>query len=548
MSMPLGETGLPPRFEFGLGARLATIAGVLIAEAILHTLFYQWSITLLQNTSVAAPFYLAHDLFKLAIAYAAFSLLLISIQQRDNAPLIGTQGRSWPVRLDLVGLHGSLILALGACSVLLRVVSRNLEIDALTIIWLAAGSGAVLALFGALAPLSVWRSELIRHRAVLLFAIAPAIATIIAMNLSQVLWQRTAKITFFVVEFMLKPIFPDLYEDIASNALGHGSFVVTIADVCSGLEGMGLMLVFCVSWLWYFRREFYFPRALLIIPAALTLMFLLNSVRIAALVLIGAAGYPNVAVVGFHSQAGWIAFNAVAFGVAVVAKNSTWLNRTARKDAARDETANPTAAYLAPLLAILAAGMLAHALSGGFDYLYPLRLIAAVAVLWAYRSTYLKMDLRCSWRGVGVGSCIFAVWVVADHWIGKPHGMPESLAESSPAVRSLWIVGRALAATLTVPIAEELAYRGYLMRAITTRKQSFDSLEFRQVRWPALIAASVIFGAMHGTMTVPGILAGAAYGLITVRTNRLMEAVAAHATTNALIAVAVLGFGQWQLW
>jgi len=547
MSIPLGETALPRSFEFGLGARLATIAGVLLAEAILHTLFYQWSIPLVNTAADVAPFYLAHDLFKFAIAYAAFSLLLLAVQRRDSAPLIGTQGRRWPVRFGMIGLHGALLVALGGCSILFRTAARDLEFCALTIIWLAAGTGAVLALFAALAPLSTWRSEFIRHRAVLLFAIAPAIATIIAMNLSQVLWQRTAKITFVIVAFLLKPLFSDLYVDNASNSLGHGNFVVTIADACSGLEGMGLMLVFCVSWLWYFRREFYFPRAFLIIPAALVLMFFLNSMRIAALVLIGTAGYPNVAIVGFHSQAGWIAFNAVAFGVALVAKNSRGLNRTASKGMAPIETTNATAVYLVPLLAILAAGMVAHALSGGFDFLYPLRLVAALAVFWAYRANYRAMDWGCSWRGLALGVLIFAVWMVADHWIGTPHGMPESLAQSSPLTRDLWIVGRALAATLTVPLAEELAYRGYLMRAISARND-FDALPLRQVRWLPLGISSVVFGAMHGSMVVPGILAGAAYGLIAIRTNRLMEAVAAHATTNALIVVAVLGFDRWQLW
>jgi len=547
MSTLLRETGAPSQFEFTLGARLATVAGVLVLEAILHTLLYQWSIPLIHGTGDATPFYLAHDLFKFAIAYAVFCLLLIAFQTREGMPLIGARGETWPVRFGLVGLHGICIVGLGGCSILLRLVSRGWEYDVLVIAWLAAGTGAVVALFSALAPLSAWRAELRRHRAVMLFAIAPAIATIIALNLSQVLWQRTAKVTFFFVAFLLKPMFPDLYEDIASNSLGHGDFVVTVADVCSGLEGMGLMLVFCVSWLWYFRREFYFPRALLIIPAALVLMFLLNSVRIAALVLIGTAGYPNVAIVGFHSQAGWIAFNAVAFGVALVAKNNSWLNRTAPKGVARIETTNATAVYLAPLLAILAAGMVAHALSGGFDFLYPLRFVAALAVLWAYRSSYRAMDWHCSWRGLALGVLIFAMWMVADHWIGTPHGMPESLAQSSPLTRDLWIVGRALAATLTVPLAEELAYRGYLMRAITARND-FDALPLRQVRWLPLGISSVVFGAMHGSMAVPGILAGVAYGFVAIRTNRLLEAVAAHATTNALIVVAVLGFDQWQLW
>jgi hypothetical protein len=155
MSTPLGESSLPPRFEFGLGTRLATIAGVLLAEAILHTLLRQWSIPLFHDTADAEPFYLAHDLFKFAIAYAAFSLLLIAIQRRDDAPLIGTQGGRWPVRLELICLHGALILALGARSLLWPTVSRDLASDALTIAWLVAGAGAVLALFGALAPLTV---------------------------------------------------------------------------------------------------------------------------------------------------------------------------------------------------------------------------------------------------------------------------------------------------------------------------------------------------------------------------------------------------------
>jgi exosortase E/protease (VPEID-CTERM system) len=308
---------------------------------------------------------------------------------------------------------------------------------------------------------------------------------------------------------------------------------------------MGLMLVFSISWLWYFRREYYFPRAFLIIPAALVLMFLLNAVRIAALVLIGDAGYPNVASVGFHSQAGWIAFNAVAFGVAVVSKHTPWLNRTARQ-ANTIETDNPTAVYLLPLLAILAAGMLAHALSAGFDFLYPLRLVAAVGVLWAYRRHYRQMDWRFSWRAIAVGSVIFVLWAAFDHWHGAAKGMPAPLAQLSDPWRGFWMVCRAAAAVITVPIAEELAYRGYLMRIFASR--NFEAVALRDVHWPALAAAAVIFGVTHGSMMIPGMLAGAAYGLLAIKTNRLGEAIGAHATTNALIAIAVLGFDQWQLW
>jgi CAAX prenyl protease-like protein len=97
-----------------------------------------------------------------------------------------------------------------------------------------------------------------------------------------------------------------------------------------------------------------------------------------------------------------------------------------------------------------------------------------------------------------------------------------------------------------VPIAEELAYRGYLMRRLI--QADFESLPFHAVRWPALALTAVVFGLAHGALWLPGIVAGLAYGLLVIRCGRLGEAVAAHATTNALIAVSTLLWGQWQLW
>jgi exosortase/archaeosortase family protein len=48
-------------------------------------------------------------------------------------------------------------------------------------------------------------------------------------------------------------------------------------------------------------------------------LFLLNAVRIAALILIGNSGARQIALGGFHLQAGWIAFNGVALVFSVAA-------------------------------------------------------------------------------------------------------------------------------------------------------------------------------------------------------------------------------------
>jgi CAAX prenyl protease-like protein len=124
--------------------------------------------------------------------------------------------------------------------------------------------------------------------------------------------------------------------------------------------------------------------------------------------------------------------------------------------------------------------------------------------------------------------------------------MPEKLAAVPAGLRGFWIVSRLAGSILLVPIAEELAYRGYLMRRLAA--SDFESVPFQSTRWPAVIITAIVFGFAHGTLWLPGIAAGLAYGVILVRRGRIGEAVAAHATTNALIAASVLEWNQWQLW
>jgi exosortase E/protease (VPEID-CTERM system) len=527
-----------------LGQRLVIIGLVLVAEAILHTSFSQTLDHTASNGVVELLPDLQHSLFRFLVAYVVLCVLLITANRPGGLIRIGMGHCDAPIRPGWIAIHVVAITLLAGLSFAMYTNSVAVSYPVLAVAWLLCGITGCAALFAALAPFPAWARAARNHRAVLLYAIAPALATIIAINLSQLLWKPAAKVTFDLVAISLRPILPHLSADPASLTLDTGRFAVEIAAPCSGLEGMGLMLIFCSAWLWFFRREYRFPRALLVIPAALTLTFLLNTVRIAVLVLIGDAGYPNLAIVGFHSQAGWIAFNAVAFAVAIVSRRSPWLRSAAPSESALTE--NPTAPYLVPLMVILAAGMLAHALSAGFELLYPLRLIGAAVALWIYRRRYAQLAWSFSWRAVAVGGLIFAMWLAFDRIFNTPNPMPDSLSQLPGPARWFWIVCRTMAAIVTVPICEELAYRGYLMRRFVS--PDFDTVAFRDVPWFALAAASIIFGISHGGLFVPAIFAGAAYGLLAIRTNKLGEAIAAHATTNALLAVAVLVFDQWQLW
>ena len=407
-------------------------------------------------------------------------------------------------------------------------------------------AAAAWSAFAAMAPWVLWL-RLVRGLGMLwLYAAIAAVVGTCAWQWSQRLWAASAAVTFSLVRWLLLPIVPTLIADPAQLSLSTDRFGVQIDELCSGLEGVGFMLAFGCAWLFNFRKEYIFPRALLLVPAGLLLIFTLNVLRIAALVLIAYAGLPDVAEYGFHSQAGWIAVITVAGALAFVSQRSAWLNRSAARFAPAGTTENPTASYLLPLLAILAAGTAAQAASSGFESLYPLRLIAGAVMLWLCRHRLELLNWQFSWRGPAVGVLIFLIWMVADHLVVPAASMPNALAALSPAYRVAWIACRTLAAVVTVPIAEELAYRGYLLRRLIDA--DFESVSFLAVRWPSLLITAVVFGFAHGSLWLPGIVAGLGYGAILVRSGRMGEAVAAHAVTNVLIAASVLFWNQWQLW
>jgi CAAX prenyl protease-like protein len=218
---------------------------------------------------------------------------------------------------------------------------------------------------------------------------------------------------------------------------------------------------------------------------------------------------------------------------------------------------NTAAVYLMPLLAMLACSLISRAASdgGGFDALYPLRLFAVAGVAWAYRRHYRTIDWRFGWLGPAAGVAVFGMWILAQRWTTwiQPDGngdagagLAAGLADLPHWSRMAWLAARSVAATITVPVAEELAFRGYLARRVMSA--DVESVSLRRLGAVALAVSSLAFGLMHGKMWIAGTLAGLVFALVARRRGRLGEAVAAHATANLLIAVWVLARGDYSLW
>jgi exosortase E/protease (VPEID-CTERM system) len=363
-------------------------------------------------------------------------------------------------------------------------------------------------------------------------------------------------IAFHSVRAVLSFFLPNILVDPESFTIGTPRFSVIIAEACSGLEGLGLVLVFTAVWLWYFRRESRFPQALLLIPAALLCVWFLNILRIAALVLIGNAGGQEVAMVGFHSQAGWIAFTTVAFCFSMATRKLAWVRRIPSYSSAGVVSepmeavgeSSATGAYLILFLAILGASFLTKAVSGYFEWLYPLRFVAAAVALWFSWPEIKKLNWRFGWLAPVTGTAVFAVWIAPTFWTHPSTATPLAggLTALPPTARFVWIAFRIAAATITVPIAEELAFRGYLARRLMNRE--FDRVPFTGLSALAIGLSSVAFGLMHGQHWIVGIVAGFAYAGLVKWRGRIGDAVVAHATSNLLLAAWVLARGDWSQW
>lgn len=527
-SVAVGES----RPRFGLGSRIALLALLLSVE---------WVPILIRFSPGSA----GSELLIFGVICGTFFLAAGYAKARGSLPSLSAELERVPVPWVLLAAHFCFLSAFLYLSAL-----RESGPPGITVALLRYVTGILLlgtAVFAAIPPKFVWR--LLRSTGFAWAAAVPAgLAASALVSLSRVgdmvwNWQPVAGLTFYVVKALLYPFLPQMVSDRATVTIGSASFSVTIGAPCSGWEGAALMLVFSVSWLCFRRREFRFPGALLLIPAAALITWIFNAVRIAALILIGVAGAPDVAMNGFHSQSGWILFNSVALGFVAVSPKMPWFSaRAAASPSRKPLFESATAAYLMPLLAILASAMISKAASSGFEWLYPLRPAAAVAVLWFFRSQYKEMNWRFGWSSVLLGGAAFAIWLGLDLLLSN-HGRSVAASETGSGV---WLACRIAAALTTVPIAEELAFRGFLIRYLAPRRFALSlSCNYTYL---AIAISSLAFGALHGTHWIAATIAGLLYAIAFCRRRRMGDALAAHVTTNALLLMWVLESGNWSSW
>jgi exosortase E/protease (VPEID-CTERM system) len=416
---------------------------------------------------------------------------------------------------------------------------------------LACGALAALLALASAAPLR-WTAHLVAMRwRVPLVALALGLLSWRAAAAAEGLWGVLSGGTLRAVAWLLRLVSPDVTTDPSTNLIAVGRFRVLIAPVCSGVDGLGLVLLFQSVWLSMARSRLRLRRALLLLPLGAAAALAANVLRIAILVLVGASGRRDLALGGLHSKLGWILFVAIALASVATAERLPWLQRAhggapSNAGAPSEDDGPPpaVAAYLAPLVAALATALVTSIWSdGALDLWYGVRIATALVVLLLVRRDLPRLSFSAPYLPVLLAAGVCAIWIPRGGAEGSV--LAADLALLTGTGRWAWIAVRVAGSCLVIPLVEELAFRGFLLPWLASPRSEDEPA--RQWTWLAVIVSSAAFGALHERWIL-GTVAGLAFAAARLHRGRLGDAVLAHALSNAGIAAAVLLGGRWDLW
>lgn len=433
-----------------------------------------------------------------------------------------------------------------------RLVAQPENLASVSGIWIAiwVGISGMVFLFWLLAfiPWPAWRAVLQESRGLVLAGSAIGLSAVGFGLLAQSLSPPLTTSTFYVVDFLLRLAGESPVSFPQSSIIRIHSFSVSIAPDCSGLEGIGLVSMFLLVYFWTSRTTLRFPQALWLLPVGCIVIWISNALRIAALIWIGAHGSKQLALGGFHSQAGWIAFNMVALGIVAISQRARLFTiecRNSQATSGSNSSSNPASPYLVPFLVLVATGMVLQATTTQPAAWYPIRVLVMLGCLWHYSKSFPRLSVGYSSTPIVIGVTAGLLWLLLMPAESIAAGGAVNLAQTVPYGMSLWWVVRIIGYVLLVPIVEELAFRGYLIRRLI--QPAFEKVSPETFSWFAWIVSSVLFGLMHSHLWLPGILAGLLFGLALYRRGNLADAIIAHMSANGLIAVYAMTTSQWAL-
>jgi CAAX prenyl protease-like protein len=239
---------------------------------------------------------------------------------------------------------------------------------------------------------------------------------------------------------------------------------------------------------------------------------------------------------------------------------------------------HPEAAHLLPLVCFLLIGAAGEwaGIEGIALWIYPLQALVGLGLVAWFWPAYSFGPLR------GVGWIIFAAPLACALWVAPSliyarFGCPLWLDSVVPGInlpaRTLLglaergrgfdpaayegtilppfvgLVLRFVRLVVTVPLIEEICWRGFVMRLVDDPGRAFHENPFGRHRWRSFLVVTALVVAAHQPVDWIGAFAFGCmtYG-IAVGTKSLTSCVLFHALVNLWLGLYVMATRQWGFW
>jgi CAAX prenyl protease-like protein len=206
--------------------------------------------------------------------------------------------------------------------------------------------------------------------------------------------------------------------------------------------------------------------------------------------------------------------------------------------------------YVVPMALFMVLTMLEGSIGKAYVWLYMVKVIVVSGSLLLFRGPLrdYRFEPRVLLPALLVGLVIFGEWIlISPHTPALPIGKrvafdPTTLPQAQYA---LFLIFRLFGLAVMVPLMEELFWRSFLIRFITTEK--FLSIPPWAFSWGAFAAIAVAFAFSHPEW-LPALICAVAYGLLLRQTKSLFACLIAHSVTNLTLGLYVLATHNWIYW
>src|SRR6185437_299171 len=176
-------------------------------------------------------------------------------------------------------------------------------------------------------------------------------------------------------------------------------------------------------------------------------------------------------------------------------------------------------AYVLPMAAFLLMTQVGAWWPKGYPAIYVLKSVVVAVMLVMLWPRFTKIRWTYWWLGALCGVVGVVQWVgmenlLLGHWPNYPRPAVEPFNPISqihtPAIRWIFIGCRLAAATLLVPVMEELFWRDFLWRTILAPRD-FKLAEVGEPDWKAWLIVAALFSCVHvkwATAVVWGLMVG----------------------------------------